>query len=116
MGKLSRPGRVVTLRTLLNVNQHANKHFLLKRYLVGVALIAASLACSLSPRTAEAPYFTPPGGENVPTNTPDPALLPVEFDPATATPTVLVEDSSPALITPIAEPTVTPTDTPPAIN
>ena len=79
-------------------------------------MIAASLACSLSPRAAEAPYFTPPGGENVPTNTPDPAIMPVEFDPVTVTPTDLVEDILPAVITQIAEPTVIPTDTPPAIN
>jgi LysM repeat protein len=88
----------------------------LKRYLAGAVLLAASLACSLSPRAAEAPYFTPPGGENVPTNTLDPAILPVDFDPVTATPTDLVEDALPALITQIAEPTVIPTDTPQAIN
>jgi LysM repeat protein len=100
----------------LNVNQRPKNIFRLKRYLAGVVLIAASLACSLSPRAAEAPYFTPPGGVNTPTNPPEPSILPVEFDPVTDTPDVIEERTSPNLTTQIAEPTVTPTETPPAIN
>jgi hypothetical protein len=39
----------------LNDSLHPNKLFIFKRYVAGIALIITSLACSLSPRAAEAP-------------------------------------------------------------
>lgn len=46
------------------------QRFLKLTVLISMIMVAVSLACSLSPRTASAPMFVAPSGENFPTDTP----------------------------------------------
>lgn len=96
--------------------KHRPMQVSLRSLIAGLLLMATSLACALSPRAAEAPYFTPPGSEITPTNTSDPETLPVEFDPVTATSTTLPEGPAPTSTPPTIEPTLAPTQTPPPVN
>ena len=58
------------IRSMKSKDSGLQKHLLKFIPLLGFFLTGVSLACSLSPRSAAAPVFLAPGGENFPTNTP----------------------------------------------
>jgi LasA protease len=58
------------IRSMKSKDSGIQKYLLKFFPLVGLFLAGVSLACSLSPKSASAPVFLAPGGENYPTNTP----------------------------------------------
>jgi LysM repeat protein len=85
--------------------------------MMGLILGAVSLACSMSPRTAVAPVFLAPGGENNPSQTPT-ASAPIGGGQAptlqSGTPVVILTEQPISTATsepPEPTPTITPTET-----